>query len=49
MLLQAHQVSAPVIMDSTITTMELLHLTANRAMETVQPALGQPIQIEQAA
>ena len=37
-----------VILDFTIITMEFLHLTAYLAMETVQLALVQPIQIEQA-
>ena len=48
-LLQQHLVAAHVMLDFSMITMELLHLTASHDMETVQIALTQPIQIEQAA
>ena len=48
-LLQPHQVAALVMLDSTMITTELLHLTANHVTETVQLALPQPLQIVQAA
>ena len=47
-LVQLLQVSAPVTLSFMILTMELLHLTANLAMETAKLVSAQPILIEQA-
>ena len=47
-LVQLRQVAEPAILIFTMIIMEFLRLTAKLAMETVQLALAQPIQIEQA-
>ena len=49
MLLQQRLVAVHVMLRFTMITTELLHLTASHDTETVQIALAQPIQIEQAA
>ena len=48
-LLQPRQVAAYVILGFTMIIMELLRLTDSHDMETVQSAMAQLIQIEQAA
>ena len=47
-LVQLRQVAEPAILIFTMIIMEFLRLTVKLAMETVQLALAQPIQIEQA-